>query len=204
MDKNTKILIPEISGEWTERLRSGSTDIWNHALHGKPHRNGLPEVRLAPPEVGLYAERIDSAWYWVSGCAKCNGTGEQWNYSVCDKHDVFRLCSIHRSKLTETPWSHPDGWTCKSCQDAEDAQAKAAALALALALAKVAEGEYNEWDYRCQDECKCPHCATVIHIESEDYGDKKMECDTCGGSFELVTEYSVSFTTTVIGERITA
>jgi hypothetical protein len=31
-----------------------------------------------------------------------------------------------------------------------------------------------------------------------------MECDTCGGSFELVTEYSVSFTTTVIGERITA
>jgi hypothetical protein len=27
MDKNTKILIPEISGEWTERLRSGSTNI---------------------------------------------------------------------------------------------------------------------------------------------------------------------------------
>ncbi|VVQ38412.1 hypothetical protein PS943_05855 [Pseudomonas fluorescens] len=198
MDKNTKILIPEISGDWKERTRSGNTNIWNYASNGVPHRNGLPEVRLDPPEVGLYAERIDDAWYWVSGCAQCNGAGERWSYIVCDKHDVCRRCSIHRSKLTETPWGHTDGWTCKPCQDAEDAQAKA------TALAKVAEGEYDEWDYRCQDECKCPHCATVIHIESEDYGDKKMECDTCGGQFELTTEYSVTFTTQVIGERITA
>jgi hypothetical protein len=63
---------------------------------------------------------------------------------------------------------------------------------------------YYEWDYRNLDECKCPHCATVIHIEAEDYGDKNMECDTCKGLFELTTEYSVSFTTKVIGERITA
>lgn len=31
-----------------------------------------------------------------------------------------------------------------------------------------------------------------------------MECDTCKGLFELTTEYSESFTTEVIGERITA
>jgi hypothetical protein len=92
----------------------------------------------------------------------------------------------------------PDGFVCKPCQDASDTAAKAEALA------KVAESAYDAWDYRNQDECKCPHCATVIHIEPEDYGDKEMECDTCGGSFELVTEYSVSFTTTLIGERITA
>lgn len=73
----------------------------------------------------------------------------------------------------------------------------------AEALAKVAESDYDEWDYRCQDECKCPHCATVIHIETEDYGDKDMTCDTCAGEFELVTEHTVQFTTTVIGERIT-
>ncbi|MDP0995313.1 hypothetical protein, partial [Klebsiella pneumoniae] len=84
------------------------------------------------------------------------------------------------------------------CQDAEDAVAKA------KALAKVAESEYDEWDYRGQDECKCPHCATVIHVESEDYGDKTMNCDTCGGEFEMVVEYAVQFTTTVIGERLTA
>ena len=198
MDKNTKILIPEISGDWTERLRAGGTNIWNHALHGKPHRNGLPEVRLDPPETGLYAELIDGAWYWVSGCAKCNESGEKYSYSVCDKHNVCRLCSIHRSKLKETPRGHPEGFTCKPCQDAEDAVAKAAALA------KVAQTDYDEWDYRNLDECKCPHCATVINIETEDYGDKNMECDTCNGLFELATEYSVSFTTKVIGERITA
>ncbi|WP_397448187.1 hypothetical protein [Pseudomonas sp. NA-150] len=198
MDKNTKILIPEISGGWTERLRSGKTNIWNACSHDRPHRNGLPEVRLDPPEVGLYAERIDAVWYWVSGCAKCNKSGEKYSYSVCDKHNACRLCSTHRSKLTETPWGHPDGFTCKPCQDAEDAKDKAAALA------KVAESDYDEWDYRNQDECKCPHCATVIHIEAEDYGDKNMECDTCGGQFELTTEYSASFTTKVIGERIIA
>ena len=198
MSKDTKILIPEIPGEWTERLRSGKTNIWNACSHDRPHRNGLPEVRLDPPEVGLYAERIDGAWYWVSGCAKCNESGEKYSYSVCDEHNVCRLCSTHRSKLTEAPWGHPDGFTCKPCQDAEDAVGKAAALA------KLAETDYDEWDYRNLDECKCPHCATVIHIETEDYGDKNMECDTCKGLFELTTEYSVSFTTKVIGERITA
>lgn len=198
MDKNTKILIPEIPGEWTQRLRSGKTNIWNEARHGKPHANGLPEVRLDPPEKGLFAERFDGAWYWISGGAKCNESGERYSYTVCDRHDACRLCSTHRSKITETPWGHPDGWTCKPCQDAEDAKAKAAALA------KVAESDYYEWDYRSQDECKCPHCATVIHIEPEDYGDKSMTCDTCGGAFELVIEYAVQFTTTVIGERLTA
>ena len=198
MDKNTKILIPVIPGEWTQRLRSGNTNIWNEARHGKPHTNGLPEVRLDPPEVGLYAELIDGAWYWISGCAKCNGSAEKYSYSVCDKHNVCRLCSTHRSKLTETPWGHPEGFTCKPCQDAEDAVAKAAALA------RVAETDYDEWDYRNLGECKCPHCATVIHIEAEDYRDQNMECGTCGGLFGLQIECEPSFTTTVIGERVTA
>ena len=198
MSKDTKILIPEIPGEWTERKRSGSKCTWNDGWYGKPHRNGLPYVELNAPEKGLYAERIDGAWYWVSGCAKCTGSGERYSYSVCDMHDVCRLCSINRSKLTETPWGHPDGFTCKPCQDAEDAVAKAAALA------RVAETDYDEWDYRNLGECKCPHCATVIHIEAEDYRDQNMECDTCGGLFELQIEFEPNFTTTVIGERVTA
>ncbi len=71
MDKNTKILIPEIPGEWTQRQRNGSLNVWNGADHHRFHRTttDLPEVSLRPPENGLYAERIDGAWYWVSGCA---------------------------------------------------------------------------------------------------------------------------------------
>ncbi|MGO2449348.1 MAG: hypothetical protein ACTH8Q_01880, partial [Pseudomonas taetrolens] len=78
--KNSK-LCPGLVDHYN-RTRSGKTNIWNHAIHGRPHVNGLAEVRLEPPEAGLYAERIDDAWYWVSGCAKCNGTGEKWSYSA--------------------------------------------------------------------------------------------------------------------------
>jgi hypothetical protein len=153
---------------------------------------------MEAPEQGLYAERIDGAWYWVSGCAKCNDKGEKWGYIVCDKHNVCVTCGDHRSTLADTPWGHPDGFRCKPCQDRIDTAAKAEALA------KVAENEYDEWDYRAQDQCKCPHCATVIHLETEEYGDKEMECDTCGGDFSLTIGSSVSFTTEVIGERITS
>jgi hypothetical protein len=111
--------------------------------------------------------------------------------------DVCQSCSTPRSELKETPWWHPEGFTCKPCQAKVDAAAKAEALA------KFAEAEFDDSDFEYQDECKCPHCATVIHIESEDYGDRNMECDTCGGEFELTTEYNVTFTTRVIGERIT-
>ncbi|MFV3292363.1 MULTISPECIES: hypothetical protein [Pseudomonas] len=198
MDKNTKILITEIPGAWTERSRSGHTNIWNSMSHDRPHSNGLPEVRLEPPEKGLYAERIDNAWYWVSGCRKCSGDHDGSGYIVCDKHNVCEGCGTHRSKLTETPYGVRNGFLCVPCNDLQRAAEKASALA------KVAESPYDEWDYRAQDQCKCPHCASVIHIESDDHQDKNMSCDVCEGEFELSLEYSVSYTTKVIGERITA
>lgn len=114
------------------------------------------------------------------------------------KSDVCQSCGITRSQLSETPWWHPNGFTCKPCQQKVDAAAKSEALA------KFAEAELDDSDFEYQDECKCPHCATVIHIETEEYGDKDMECETCGGEFLLQVEYAVTFTTTVIGQRITA
>lgn len=198
MSKDTKILIPEIPGEWTERTRSGHKCIWNDGLRGKLHSNGLPRIELTAPEKGLYAERIDGAWYWVSGCNKCTGKSEGWIYTVCDKQDVCVSCHAHRTTLTEIPWGHRDGFICNPCQDREAAAAKAEALA------KFAESEFDDSDFEYQDQCKCPHCATVIHIESEDHRDQKMDCDTCGGEFQLTLSYEVSYTTTVIGERITA
>lgn len=64
ISKGAKILIPEIPGEWTERSRSGLKCIWNDGWHGKPHLNGLPYVELTAPEKGLYAEGVNTAWYW--------------------------------------------------------------------------------------------------------------------------------------------
>ncbi|MDD1966142.1 hypothetical protein NPS29_12505 [Pseudomonas putida] len=114
------------------------------------------------------------------------------------KPDVCQSCRTHRSELTETPWWRPDGFTCKPCQAKIDAAAKAEALA------KFAEAEFDDSDFEYQDECKCPHCATAFHLESEDHRDQKMTCDVCGGRFELTLNYEVTYTTAVIGERVTA
>ncbi|MEG1082304.1 MAG: hypothetical protein RSE44_27575, partial [Pseudomonas sp.] len=113
------------------------------------------------------------------------------------KPDVCQSCGTHRSELTDTPWWHPEGFTCKPCQAKVDAAAKAEALA------KFAEAEYCDSDFEYQDECKCPHCATAIHLESEDHKDQKMTCDVCGGRFELTLNYEVTYSTAVIGERVT-
>lgn len=56
MSKDTKTLIPEIPGEWTERTCSGHMCKWNDGWHGKPHSNGLPYVELPAPEKSLYAD----------------------------------------------------------------------------------------------------------------------------------------------------
>lgn len=93
--------------------------------------------------------------------------------------------------------SSGDGVTCKPCQKRLDAAAKAEALA------KFAKAEYDS-NVDSRDECKCPHCAAVIHIETEDYDAKKMSCDVCTGPFELTLNYEVAFSTKVIGERVTA
>lgn len=110
------------------------------------------------------------------------------------------MCELRCSQIhaNRHPLGPSDGFICKPCRDQEDVTAKAAVLA------KVAEAEYDKWDYRNQDERKCPQCATVIHIESEDYADKNMDGNTCAGLFSLQLEYCVTFTTTVIGERVTA
>lgn len=191
MDKHTKILIPEIPGDWTDRMRSGDQNIWNFSSQGTPHRNGLPQVVISPPEIGLYAERIDNAWYWVSGCAKCNEKGERWSYVVCDKHNVCISCGTHRNALTEIPWGHPEGFMCRSCHDTQHEQTKQDALE------KARQSGHSEDDCEYTDEIICPCCANVISSDDISKSQKGMECDVCDAIFDLEVEYSVSYTTTV-------
>lgn len=186
---DTKILIPEIPGEWTERTRSGHTNIWNQMWPpGKPHRNGLPEIKLEPPELGLYAERIDGAWYWVTGCHKCLGITGKWSYITCHEHDRCVSCGTHRTELTDIPWGHPDGFRCKPCQDRIDLEAKTKALAAA------AEREWSEDDTEYISEILCPHCASE-QCSDEQSDTEEAECGTCGGTYSLEIRYEVSYTT---------
>jgi len=192
MDKNTKILIPEIPGEWTERSRNGHKNIWNNGWHGQPHKNGLPTVTLEPPEKGLYAERIDGAWYWVSGCSRCNERGEKFGYIPCDKHNACIRCNTHRSMLTDIPWGHADGFICKPCADAEHAAAKEAALAQA------AEAGHDEYDCMNTDEIICPHCASKLSSDDRHKNEAEATCEVCDGLYSLELDYSVTYTTSKV------
>ncbi|MNJ58927.1 hypothetical protein D3C77_545860 [compost metagenome] len=71
-------------------------------------------------------------------------------------------------------------------------------------MAKFAEAEFDASDFEYQDECKCPHCATVMHLESEDHKDQEMTCEVCGGRFKLTLNYEVTYSTAMLGQRVTA
>lgn len=196
MDKNTKILIPEIPGDWTARIRSGHLNIWNEALHGRPHSNGLPEVRMEPPERGLYAERIDDAWYWVCGCERCLGNGKSWSYITCYEHDRCITCHTHNTELPKdmTRWGKREGFRCGACQDHVNATRKADALA------KAAASGHSESDCSYTDAILCPHCASEQSTDDRHEDEAEAECGVCGGLYSLELHYSVSYTTMVAGK----
>lgn len=185
--KDMKILIPEIPVEWTQRTRSGNTNIFNDGWHG----NGLPEVSLDPPIVGLYAERFEDGWHWVCGCHKCLGIKEFYSYIVCYDHDRCLTCGTHRTELKErSVWGHPDGFNCKTCV----AKAKKERKREALKQAK--ENGHSEYDCQYTDKIICPRCASEYETdENHDQGEHEITCDVCDTKLELEVEYEPRYTT---------
>lgn len=189
--KDTKILIPEIPGEWTRRMRSGHTNVWNGTWYTSRDEDPRPEVRLEPPARGLYAERIDGAWYWVCGCEKCLGNEGKHSYITCYEHDRCELCHVHREQITETPWGWNGGWACEPCVSAEKARRKTEALAAAAAAG------HDRWACMNQDEVVCPYCASKheAYFESDSDAARIQTCDVCDGKYTVEVEYSPSYTT---------
>jgi len=125
---------PRLVG-YTNRTRSGSEQVfytgndWRdfdryHADGGGIKRNVVmhdkPDtIRLKPPQSHYYAQLIDGEWWWVNGCAECNGRPRDWmTYIECDQHNVCRTCHTPRAELKEAPWGGKNGWQCQSCADA--------------------------------------------------------------------------------------
>jgi len=186
--KDVKIFIPEIPKEWTRRLRSGHTNIWNDSFH----KNGLPEVRLEPPMRGLYAERFDDGWYWVCGCNKCLENNEKYSYIVCEEHDRCITCGTHREELTETPWGHPDGFQCKPCREKEHEMEKEEALR------KAKEIGHSEHNCYYKSKIICPVCASECsNDDMHDPGEHEIECYVCDTEFVVEIEYEVSYSSTL-------
>jgi len=182
--KDTKIYIEEIPKKWTNRLRSGHTNIWNK---GSTNAD-IPEVRLAPPVKGLYAEKFDDGWYWVCGCHDCLENGKPYSYIVCEEHDVCIDCGTHRKDLSDIPWGKPEGFQCKPCGEKE----KQAKKREALQLAKL--NNHDKWDCFNQDEIICPVCASV-HSSDDIYENTELTCYICDTDFNVELDYDVKYTT---------
>lgn len=191
LDIKTAIPIEGIDPAWTDRIHSGAMKaVWNRET------NELPTVERVPPQRGLKSELVDGKWVWVVGCKKCLGeeTSSSMNYHCCHEHDRCVTCNKHRTEIKESPWGVTGGWRCSPCQTALDEKRKQEALQ------RVAESEYDPWDYKLNDKVVCPHCASSYEPDEEP--SSKDTCDTCGGEFKIEINYSVTYCTEVIGERL--
>lgn len=183
--KDVKIPIPEIPKEWTLRTRSGHTNVWNDSFY----RNGLPEVKLNPPQEGLYAERFEDGWYWVCGCPKCLGNDDPYPYIVCDEHNRCETCGIHRDDVKEGPaWEVRGGWQCDPCHTREHEERKNAALEAAR------ERGHSEDDCWYTDKIICPICASECSSDDMHGGEHEVTCDVCDTEFSVVIEYEARYT----------
>lgn len=154
------------------------------------------DVLIRAPRKELYADLIEGQWCWVNGCPECHGEEPRWAYIKCDKHDVCITCRTPRKELTEIPWGHRKGFQCKPCADAEHKAERNAALA------RVANKEYDALDYLDNDRVVCPHCEHAYDPDGE-VPEGEETCELCGGVFRVEPEYSVTFSTEVVGERVT-
>lgn len=182
--RDTKIYIPEIPKEWEQRTRSGHTNVWNDSFH----RNGLLEVKLDPPQQGLYAKRFEDGWYWVCGCHKCLENGKPYSYIVCEEHNRCLTCNTHRTELKEAPWGKPEGFQCKPCADKEHKERKRKALNNAR------NQGHSEDDCWNTDKLICPICATECSSYDMDAGEHDVTCGVCDTDFTAEIEYETRYT----------
>ena len=215
--KVSKIEDSRLSG-YTNRSRSGSEQVFytgsdardfdryraegGNKGHGVKMHDKPDTIRLRPPEKHYYAELIDGEWWWLNGCAECNGRPrDSWgSYIECEKHGVCRTCRCTHQELSEPPWGGKDGWQCVPCNNAQKDAIKRERLSA------VAAKEYRDFDYWCNESVVCPHCESTHEPETSDGDpdDDAAECDVCGGIYSITANYTTTYTTKVVGERVTA
>jgi len=164
--------------------REGGNSKHNVKMHDKPDT-----IRLKPPEKHYYAQLIDGEWWWLNGCAECNGNPRDWmTYIECDEHDVCRTCKTSRKEIKETPWGGKNGWQCKPCADIEHEAEKNKALA-------AMPEEYDLWDFHGQDEITCPYCAYEFSDswECADEDGENHDCPRCDNVFKVTAVKSLTF-----------
>ena len=179
-----------------ERIRSGRVQLFREK---NPNDRSFInadncDLSLEHENKAMYAELIDGQWYWVSGCAECNGKERDWmTYIECEEHDRCRVCEINRKDLTEPPWGGKKGWICKPCETERMADVRRKAF-------EKLDGEEPDCVY--MDKIICPHCGSELD-SSDIYESQDMECHVCEGEIDLEVEWTATYSTSIKGERVT-
>ena len=156
----------------------------NVKIHDKPDT-----IRIEPPEKHYYAELIEGEWWWINGCAECNGEPRDWmTYIECDKHNVCRTCKTPRNEIKDTPWAGKNGWQCKPCHEIQQEEEKQSAL-------DAMPEEFDEWDYHGVNEITCPYCKYEFSDswESANADSEDNDCPRCDNTFKVTAVHSLTF-----------
>lgn len=168
-----------------KRVRNGRTQVFTE---------GNLTLKLRHEKKEMFAKLIDGAWYWVSGCAECNGKERSWStYIECEKHDRCSKCGTNRKDIKGDVWGGRKGWTCNPCMEVIRLEAKEEAF-------EKLGGREPDCTYR--DKIICAHCGSDIS-SSDLYESQDIECDVCEGEMHLEIEYTPTYSTSVKGERVT-
>lgn len=168
-----------------ERYDGDGKYLHNVEMHDKPDT-----LNITPPEKHYYSDLIDGEWWWLNGCNECNGLARGYSYVECEKHDVCSSCSKPREHFKESVWGGGDGWTCKPCMESIEKTAKD------KALSNFDEENFDEWNYRLEDEAKCPYCdaRNVFEYDGDD-SPNPIDCHTCGNEFSIELDFEIKYTT---------
>lgn len=176
-----------------KRIRSGRTQLFREP--NKDDRSFIDndncDISLEHKNKEMFAELIDKKWYWVNGCAECNGDPRDWmTYMECEAHDVCRNCKKSRADLPEdtVAWGGKNGWQCGICKATEIQSEKNNYI-------------WSEDKTSYESNVICPHCGYKHESDGEsshfyEPGEEQIECGYCSESFKVETFVETSYTTT--------
>lgn len=170
------------------RSRSGSTMIF----YTQRDQSDSFEIKAPRPEFVAEINECGN-WFWRNDCPSCNGKERRFAYVECDEHNICFECGISRKAIKESVWGTSKGWCCNACMEKSKQKLRDDAFAKL-------DGE--EPDTYCMGEIICPHCGSD-NSNDDIHEDGDMICDVCDGQFKLKIDYTIDYTTKIIGERLT-
>jgi hypothetical protein len=191
-DKKVELINDERLTPTMERIRSGSKQLFRE--RDPSNRTFISvdncDVCLEHEKVSVYAELIEGEWWWMEGCAECNGDPRDWmTYVECDEHNRCRTCGTKSKDLAPgvTKWGGKPGWQCDNCKQDQIRKAKES----------FAKKELEDYHFKYNEKAICPHCGCQNHIDLGEINlsESEFECGFCESVFMVEVHLDITYST---------